>query len=308
MSDARLKELTRRYDDDGDITEIEALVDTCTDQYRLTASAGDRPRLTSLTVEGRHGLDGSHLAALPELVDELRAAGVDLELPGRLAVVTATDDGGGPQQAAADGGATVATAPAPRSLSGRESVVRDARDDWPGVEPDMGDSPMLDHTDPDDLRDAYERRDTIADAAEEFDAAYSTVYNALVDRGIHETSPEGRASGGRDDERDATDVEVDTDALPEWLDEDPRVITGRESQIRAEIQEVLTEVDRQDEILDLHQRLPTTRLATTRRVVDRLGLADASGDRLADDDVLDERLPELWDYLREVGEVVVEDA
>lgn len=44
----------------------------------------------------------------------------------------------------------------------------------------------LDHTDPDDLRRAYEDHDTIREAAERFDVGYATVRRAMIEHGIHD--------------------------------------------------------------------------------------------------------------------------
>jgi hypothetical protein len=285
--------------------------------------------------------------------------------------------------------------PAPRPWEAGESAVRAARDGWPAVEPVVdGGGASLDHTDPEDLRDAYERHDTIAGAAEEFDVTYSAVFTRMKRHGIHQPDggpPEPRSvdwdvlvpavvplterdwsdvetdpmrdvlddvitpTGGSkygnhfhapgvdpgtslcdmltDGERRALNslppsftfgrwcdscrellaergadvglddgVDVDSEELPEWLDDDPRTIVA-ESAVGRDVQEALTEIDRQDSMLDLSQRFgaPTTR--QTRQLVDALELTDPSGQQLAPDEVLDERLPELWDYLRAVGEV-----
>lgn len=52
----------------------------------------------------------------------------------------------------------------------------------------------LDHTDVEDLREAYENSITIAEAAEQFPVCYDTVYKRLVEEGIH--VPKSSNNGG----------------------------------------------------------------------------------------------------------------
>lgn len=50
---------------------------------------------------------------------------------------------------------------------------------------DVDHEPTLDHTDPDDLRRAFENSDSIKAAAERFEVSYSAVRQAMIDNGIY---------------------------------------------------------------------------------------------------------------------------
>jgi hypothetical protein len=290
-------------------------------------------------------LGAATLAALPAIVERLDRADVQVALPGRLARVPAVGTSEGAvkaeQAAVGDGGTTVASAggtpprvhdaqrpaampagptasipappsgPTPRPApDGRRAVGR-LPDAFPAVEPDIGDDTedeaSLDHSDPDDLRAAYDRHETIADAAEEFEVSYQTVYKRLKHHGIHEPGdrPGDEPAGGAAEE-DGSDggaaVGADIEP-PAWLDEDPRTIVDERPGVGCDLEQLLVDVDRNDDILSISQRLGGTTVSQTRGVLDDLGLSDDSGSRLADQEVLDERLPALWDYLRAVGEV-----
>lgn len=103
---------------------------------------------------------------------------VDLsELPRREEVTIVVDDG---EDQEADEG---------------EKTAEDDADE------DDADEEVLDHTDPEHLRRAYEAADgVVKQAAERFDVGYRTVYDRMVDQGVHEPQ-----------EYDTTDVDASED-------------------------------------------------------------------------------------------------
>lgn len=91
----------------------------------------------------------------------------------------------------------------------------------------------LDHDDPEHLERAYERYDTMADAAEEFGVSYQAFYNRLCDHGIHEPSSYDTKSDDTDDGTDGSERETATDAVDEEneqgeIDEKEANIAGEE--------------------------------------------------------------------------------
>lgn len=153
--------------------------------------------------------DEGHTLAITESGDvyierPLQHVGVDIDELGGTRYVDLEEDETG--MVVADVSALVDSAQDPQGAQDAQDA-QEARDE---PADDVDGNGLLDPDDVHDLQRAYEEADSIAEAAERFPLAYKTIYQRLVDAGIHVPG-----NGGGPESVDS----FDDLSTPEWLDE-----------------------------------------------------------------------------------------
>lgn len=202
---------------------------------------------------------------------------------------------------------TDSEAPTPRDVDdGLEPAITPCEDN--AGEPQRDSEGNLDHDDPDHLEWAFEAFDTISRAAEEFDVSYPTVRNRMIDAGVYEpdtySGQESDDAGDQevvDEDDEASEPrELDDDLTPavrklprlEWLARPAEEIVD-DSATPRELSEILDDVERNDSILDIHQRLGMTSLNSTKGLLWELGFVESNKTQFVDDMILEERIKRL---------------
>ena len=82
-----------------------------------------------------------------------------------------------------------------------------------------GEDRLWDHTDEDDLREAYDRNETLTAAAELFGVSYATVRTRLINAGIHEPNTYDADNDSEDEENESNGHQVGDELDETALDE-----------------------------------------------------------------------------------------